>query len=52
MRRFKYQAGEKRSRSDSFGLGPDEDLRAGQSSCGVGLGDALQLRKEDFDGAL
>ena len=26
-----------------------EDLRAGQSSCGVGLGDAFQFPKEDLE---
>ena len=38
----------------SFGLGrgPGEGLRAGQSSCGVGLGDALQLPKEDLASAV
>ena len=40
----------KRSRSGSPGL--DKSLRAGQSSGGVGLGDALQLPKEDIAGAM
>ena len=39
-------------KSRSLGHGPGEGLRAGQSSCGVGLGDALQLPKEDLAGAV
>ena len=35
-----------------FGLGSGERLRAGQSSSGSGLGDALQLSQEDVAGAL
>ena len=40
------------SSSLGIGLGPGEGLRAGQSSCGVGLGDALQLPKEDLASAV
>ena len=42
------EAGSRRSRSFGLGAGPGEGLRAGQSSCGVGLGDALQFPKEDL----
>ena len=34
------------------GAGPGEGIGAGQSPCGVGLGDALQLPKEDLADAL
>ena len=52
MIRFKYQAVGRRSRSSSFGLGLGRGLRAGQPRCGVGLGDALQLPKEDLAGPM
>ena len=44
----------KSRRLGSCGLGPrpGEGIRAGQPSCGLGLGDALQLSKEDLAGAL
>ena len=32
--------------------GKCDGLRAGQSPCGVGLGDAVQLPKEDIAGAM
>ena len=50
MERFKIP-GKKISRSDSLGLGSGESVRAGQSSSRMGLGDALQLSREDFAGA-
>ena len=40
------------SQSGSPGLGLGEGLRAGQSPCGVGLGDALQLPEEDIAGVM
>ena len=46
MERFKVQ------RSDNTGAGPGEGIRAGQSRCGLGLGDAPRLPKEDLAGAL
>ena len=42
----------RRSRSLGFGLGLGDGLRSGQSSCGVGLGDALQLPKEGLASAV
>ena len=47
MERFKYRAG-RRLRSLCFGPDLGEGFRAGQSSCGVGLGDVLQLPMEDL----
>ena len=38
--------------SGSSSRRPGEGLRASQSPCGVGLGNALQLPKEDIGGAL
>ena len=35
-----------------LGSGPGEGIRASQPSCDLGLGDALQLRKEDLTGAV
>ena len=35
-----------------LGSGPGEGLRARQPPCGFGLGEALQLPKSDFAGAL
>ena len=35
-----------------LGPGPGEGLRAGESPCGVGVGNALQFPKEDLAGAL
>ena len=37
--------------SSALGAGLREGLRAGQSSCGLSLGDALQLPKKDLVGA-
>ena len=36
------------------GLGPrpGEGIRASQPSCGLGLGDAFQLPREDLEGAV
>ena len=45
--RFNYLAKEK-SRSGSFGLGSGERFRAGQSSSGMGLGDAFHFSHEVF----
>ena len=47
MGRFDESLG-RRSRSFGLGLGLCKRLRPGQSSCGVGLGDALQLPTEDL----
>ena len=52
MERFKYRAGEEELGSSGPGAGPGEGLRAGQFSCGVDLGDALQLPKKDIAGAV
>ena len=51
MERFKYRAGEEDLGAVALVLA-GEGLRAGQSPCGVGLGDALQLHKEDLTCAL
>ena len=48
MERFKYR----RFGSGGPGSGPGEGLRAGQSSCGGGLGDAFQLPKKDLASAI
>ena len=48
----KYQPEEEDSGSSGPGLGPGEGFRASQPPCGVGLGDALQLPKEDIAGAI
>ena len=54
MERVKYQTGEKNqgavTKKKRSGRG--EDIRAGQSPCGVGLGDALQVPMEDIAGAV
>ena len=50
MERFRYRARERRFGSSGLGLGSGEGLRAGQSSCGVCLGDALQFPTEDLAG--
>ena len=42
----------RRSRGCGLGAGPCEGTRASQPSCGLGLGDALQLLKEDIAGAV
>ena len=42
----------RRSRGFGFGLGLGEGLRASQFPCGVGLGNTLQLLKEDLASAL
>ena len=42
----------RRSRGCGLGAGPCEGIRASQPSCGLGLGDALQLPKEDLAGAV
>ena len=42
----------RRSRSGGLGAGPGEGLRAGQSPCGLGFGDALQLPKKDLASAV
>ena len=52
MERFDGKGNGTRSRSLGLGSEPGEGLRAGQSSCGVGLGDALQLPKEDLASAV
>ena len=49
MERFKYQAGEE-DQAVGPGYGSGEGIRAGQYPCGVGLGDALLLPKEDAAG--
>ena len=51
MERFKYRAGDE-DLGVAPGAGPREGLRVGQSSCGLGVGDAFQLRKEDLEGVL
>ena len=48
MERSTGQAKEEDQGALAFGPG----LRAGQSSCGVGLGDALQFPKEDLASAV
>ena len=50
MERFNDHAGE-RSSSGSPGLRLGESFRAGQSSSGLGVGDAFQIFHEDFAGA-
>ena len=50
--RLKYPAVGRTSEGGVRGAGPREGLRAGQSPCGVDLGDALHLHKEDIAGAL
>ena len=52
MERFKYRVGTRRFGSGGLGSGPGEGLRAGQPSCAVGVGDALQLPKEDLASAV
>ena len=42
----------RRSRSCGFGPRPGDGMRAGQPSCGLGLGDAPHLPKEDLAGAV
>ena len=51
---MEVQIPSRRGRSGSSGLGSGrgEGLRAGQSPCCVGMGDALQFPKEDFAGAM
>ena len=46
------KAKERGSRSSSLGSGPCKGLRACQPSCGLDLGDVLQLPKEDLAGAV
>ena len=46
MERFNGEA-EEEYQALGLGLGPGKGARAGQSSCGVGQGNALQLPKED-----
>ena len=41
-----------KQRSSSSGFGSGEGLRAAESPCGVGLGDALQLPDKDLAGAV
>ena len=50
--KVQWESKGRRSRSLGLGLGLGEGLRAGQSPCGVVLGDALQLPEEDTAGAL
>ena len=52
MERFDGKGNGTRSRSLGLGSEPGEGLRAGQSSCGVGLGGAHQLPKEDLASAV
>ena len=42
----------KRSRSGCRSLGPGKSFRAGQSSSGVGVGNAFQFSQEDLAGVL
>ena len=51
MERPKWKGKSTRSRSCGLGPRPSEGTRAGQPSCGLGLGDAFQLSKEDVAGA-
>ena len=48
MERFRYQAGETYQGAIALVLDLAKSLRAGQSSGGLGLGDELELSKEDF----
>ena len=49
---IQISSGRRRFGSGGLVSGPGEGLRAGQSSCCVGLGDALQLPKEDLASAM
>ena len=52
MKRFKGTAKSRRKRDCGPGAGPCEGIRASQPTDGLGLGDALQLPKEDVAGAV
>ena len=52
MERFKSQAGEEYQGAVAFGLGLGGGCRAGQSSCGLDLGDAYQIPEEDAAGVV
>ena len=52
MERFNGRAKSRGSRSGGLGSGPGKGLRACQPRCGLGLGDAFQLPKEDIAGAV
>ena len=52
MERFRYRVGGEDLEAVALVLDLAKALRADQSPCGVGLGDALQLAKEDTAGAV
>ena len=52
MERFDGKVKEEDQGARSVGSGPGEGIRAGPSPGGVGLGEALQFRKECFTGAV
>ena len=52
MERLEWKGKSRGSRSCGLGPRPGEGIRASQPSCGLGLGDAFQLSKEDVAGAV
>ena len=52
MKRFNGRAKSRRKRTVALVAGPCEGIRASQPTDGLGLGDALQLPKEDVAGAV
>ena len=52
MDRLTYDTGEGDQGAVALVLGPGESLRAGQSSSGLGLGDAFQLSQADIAGVM
>ena len=50
--KMSWESKGRRSRSVGFGFGLGEGFRACQLPCGQGVGDLLQLHKEDLAGAL
>ena len=48
MEKVEWENKGRRPRSGGLGTGPSEGLRACQFPCGLGLGNTLQLPKEDF----
>ena len=49
---IQWKSRSRRSRSRGLGPEPGEGIRASQSSCGLGLGDACKLPEEDLEGAV
>ena len=50
--KIQWKSKSRESRGCGLGAGPCEGIRASQLSCGLGLGDALQLPKEGLAGVV